>query len=114
VFLKVVDPYRLARSGCVNKQMIAQIDTDVRERMAHGIKKHQVTCLEFILGYRRAGLTDFAGSARQYQAHALTEHVADKARAVKASLGFVAATTVADADQVLGAINDLLNAVAIV
>jgi hypothetical protein len=113
VFLQIVNPHRLTGSGCVDKQMIAQIDTDVREGVAQGIEKHQVPRLKFILGHRRTGLADFAGNARQYQAHALTENVADKAGAIKTGLRPQAAATIAHADQLYRAIDDLLHTVAI-
>ena len=113
MLLKVVDPYRLAGSRRVDELMVAQIDADVRERTAHGVEKHQVARFEFVLGYRGAGLADFARTVRQDQAQALAVNVSDESRTVEAGLGFVAATMVADADQIAGAVDDLLNVVAI-
>jgi hypothetical protein len=68
----------------VDKLVVAKVDADVGEGAAHGVEEHQIAGTELILADGFARLAHFLGTARQNQAQAFAEDMADEARAIKA------------------------------
>ncbi|ODV42085.1 hypothetical protein AWV79_30130 [Cupriavidus sp. UYMMa02A] len=83
----------------MHELVVTDIDADVREGLAHGVEEHQIARAQIIGSHGRADLADFNGTARQHEAEGVIEHVADKAAAVQAGFGAVAAEAVTHADQ---------------
>jgi hypothetical protein len=84
----------------MDEEVVAEVDADMGEGAAHGVEEHQVAGLQFVLVDDLAGLADLARTARQVEAEAFLENVADEAGAVEAGFGAAAAALVADSDEV--------------
>ncbi|MNT46072.1 hypothetical protein D3C72_1826930 [compost metagenome] len=83
----------------MHELVVADIDADMREGLAHGVEEHQVARTQVACRHVGADTADFDRAARQHEAEGVMEHVADEAAAVQAGFGAVAAEAVTHADQ---------------
>ena len=73
------------------KLVVADINADVRERVAHGVEEHQVARTQFSRLDAGANAAHFNSAARQQKTERVVEDIADEAAAVEARFRRIAA-----------------------
>ena len=82
----------------MDEQVVTEVNSNVREGVAHGFEKHQIAWLQIALLHGFATFADFPRCARQERAQPI-KNMVDKTAAIEAGVGRGAAAVVADTDQ---------------
>src|SRR5436190_24392192 len=83
----------------VNKPVVADINTDVRERKAARVEEYEIAYLEVCDSNLFPHARELVGRARQDNTRDLLEDIADQAAAVESRLGRIPSEPIIDPDQ---------------
>src|ERR1700731_3531069 len=84
--IHLVDPYRAAGRRRMHELIVADVNTDMRDRAANRVEKHQIARLEVAGGDLLADPAHFRGATRQVHTQSVLEHIAYETAAIEARI----------------------------